>query len=164
MEEIVQYVLDRLINREAKTLTLSSKENLSDSKKNRHYYINNKHLVIKDIGLILLKKIIEIDESDDVVSFIYQALDYDCQVTLQLSFNAPFLIDLKWLMDSPFTFLNYQKREYKCLNKSFITYSDVALLDSTIILVLFDQQRLTMLAREKLEQENIEFLERGRCE
>ncbi len=160
MEEIIQYVIDKLANRETKTLTLSSKENFFDSKRTIHYFINYKQIIIKDIGVVLLKKIMAMDEKDEVVSFIYSALDYGCVLSLQLSFDAPFLIDWSWLSQTPFTVLNHQKKMYLQLPKRFITYADVAVLDTTTILIILEGQRLTNLAKEKLAEEAIEYIEK----
>lgn len=162
MEEIVQYIIQRLTNREKKTLTLSSKTNFSNLETNRQYYLDYKNIVIKGIGALTLNKIQKKEESCLLTSFLYSALDYGCEISLQLSFDCPELIERSALEESPFQLLNYQKKRYQSLSGKFITYKDVALFDTSTILIIFEEQGLTDLAKEQLAKNQVYYVERGK--
>lgn len=159
MEELIKQIIEKLAIRENQTLTLSSKANFLDQKKNIHHFISYKNIVIKDIGVLLLNKVMSQDETNEVVEFIYTALNYGCLISLQLSFDVPTLINWEWLNKTPFVVMNYQQKEYRTVDKSVITYQDIALFDHSLILITKKNQKLTALASEEMEKLAINHIE-----
>lgn len=162
MEEIVQYIIQKLTNREKQTLTLSSKTNFSDANTNRRYYLEHKHIILTDVGVLALNQVLNKENNCQLTPFLYDALDYDCHVKLQLSFDYPDLIEKEVLLDSTFEIRNYQNKTYRSISRKFITYKDVALFDSSIILIIFKEQHITDLAKEQLEKNKVVYFERGK--
>lgn len=159
MEELIQSIINTLTEREQKTLILSAKETFSDSQRGTKDFLYNKQIKITHVGALLLKKVAEQDDHEPWVRFIYAAFDYGCEVYLKISFEHPFLIAPQLLMNHPIHLINKQEKEYKACSHKVLTYKDVALLMNNHILLLRDDQQLTALAKERLQEHKILCME-----
>ncbi|SJZ67290.1 microcompartment protein PduM [Pilibacter termitis] len=154
MEEIIQKIIQLLFQREQSTLVVSAKDDFFQSKIGVRDFLKHQHITITDVGVLFLKEIAEKRETS-FVSWIFESLEYGCEVTLELAFSQVSFIPRDFLVCSPF--ILQHKNGLKCyaLSKKILTYQDVFWLDCSFVLILEENQQLTALAREYLEKEKI---------
>ena len=161
MDHLIDLIVARLKSRESKQLIISSKEIFDDTQRGMTDYLHYRHLYITDVGALLLKKIAEKDEKNPWVNYIYNAFDYDCEVSCQLSFQHVNLISPELLVHSPLKLYATSGHRYISFSGDFITYEQVARLSEQMILIVLSGQRMTDLAKERLLEKKIIWIERS---
>lgn len=160
MEELVQKIVEFLVKRESQQLVLSCQDTFVREQRGIQDYLYHKKLVLKEADVFFLERLAAKDETDPRVAWLYQGLNYDCQLEIHLAVSDLQLIPNQLCQQCGLNIYTNRGRLVVPWCKPVITYKDIVVLPDACIL-LKQRQLITMLAQEKLQEKQIDVVERG---
>ncbi|GCF95237.1 hypothetical protein NRIC_31280 [Enterococcus florum] len=158
MEKLIEAIVKILVERQTKELSLSCKDFKTDERTDRDF-IQHQTIHLHQVGAIQLAKLARMDDEDPLTVWLLSGLEFGCDVVLHLGFSAICLIPNE-LFEWPIQLNINQNKRLRVVPNKIITYSDVALLEQTDLLIRFRQQQVTAVAEDYLKKHKIQQIVR----
>lgn len=160
-EKLVSLIVKKLIKRQKSTLFLSLSKPFSSQERGETDFLQHYTIYLSNVTSTFLQNLVTQDTTDPWVKWLLQAYQYDCQIILHIPFDAAFLIPKKLLLKWPIKLVSNDNRQYIMLKENILTYEKIMNIPPNSILLLYEKQRFTSLAKEALEKQKISLLERN---
>lgn len=155
-ESLIQKVNQILIQRENREYVC----HLEDECPEESIFISYQKITIENINLVFLKQLVMLDTENEWIRWLQQGLNYGIEFTLRLGFEDVTLVPWQLLTKWPLHIISKNDKQLFVINKQHITYTDVMLIKNEYQLVKLQAQKLTDLALESLQKNNISISER----
>lgn len=159
MDELVEKIVRVLLQRQNQSLFISC-DKFYVQERTVKDFTHHQKIHLTHVGVIQLAKISRLDDTDPITTWLLKGIEFGCEIVLHLCFSSVYLIP-NVLYEWPITLENNQGKRLRVSSQQVITYSDVALLKKSDILVRFSHQQITSLAEEHLMRNKIQQIVRG---
>lgn len=159
MDELVDKIVRVLLQRQNQSLSISC-DKFDAQERTVKDFTHHQTIHFTQVGVIQLSKIAKLDDQDPITVWLLKGIEFGCDIVLHLCFSAVSFIP-NILYEWPITLENNQGKRLRVSSQQIITYSEVALLKKSDVLILFSHQKITSLAEEYLMKNKIQQIVRG---
>ena len=131
----------------------------SDYKK---IYVKYQTLYLENCDISTLFEISQRDKSSHICQFLFEGIEYDCKICLEISFVDILQITFEIFEIPSLLLYTHNNNSIIYWQKKILTYSDTVSIDEHSVIFISKRPIITALAKENLLKKKVDIIERGK--